>query len=137
MYKAAKILAVVLVVYIGIVALFEALLGYFQPEADNTLVITTTAPDGSSHQRVLTGLQSNDELYVAVNHWPRAWYRHTRQHPEVRVDLNGGPRDFRAIPVSEAVDARLRAEHPIPLPMRALMGFAPRRFLHLEPSEAG
>ncbi len=137
MYKAVKILAIVFVIYVGIVALFEALLGYFQPEADNTLVITTTAPDGSSHQRVLTGLESNDQLYVAVNHWPRAWYRHTLQNSEVQVDLNGGPRDYRALPVSDEVDARLREEHPIPLPMRALMGFAPRHFVHLQPRADG
>lgn len=134
MYKAAKIVAIIFVVYVGIVALFESLLGYFQPEADNTLVITTTAPDGSPHQRVLTELESNDQLYVAVNHWPRAWYRHTLERPEVQVDRNGGPKDYLALPVSDEVDARLREEHPIPLPMRALMGFAPRYFVHLQPS---
>lgn len=136
MGRALKILAVILGVYVAIVVVFESLLGYFQPEADNTIVITTTR-DGTSHDRVLTLLESDGGLYVAVNHWPRAWYRRALDNPEVQVRFNGEPQDYEAVPVSDAEDARLRAEHPIGLPMRFLMGFAPRHFLRLDPADAG
>jgi hypothetical protein len=59
------------------------------------------------------------------------------ERPEVEVDRNGGPKDYLALPVCDEVDARLRQEHPISLPMRALMGFAPRHFVHLQPRADG
>ena len=36
-----KILMIVALVYVGIVATFESLLGYFQPADEQTMVITT------------------------------------------------------------------------------------------------
>ena len=44
--KALKIVGIVLLVYVGIVVVFESLLGYFQPGGDYTMVITTTSADG-------------------------------------------------------------------------------------------
>lgn len=45
--KAVRIIAIVLLIYAGIVAAFEALLGYYQPANQSTLVITTTAAGAS------------------------------------------------------------------------------------------
>ena len=39
--KAAKIVTAVFLFYIGIVIVFESLLGYFQPQAGTAMVITT------------------------------------------------------------------------------------------------
>ena len=39
--RLTKILVIVALVYVGIVATFESLLGYFQPADSNTMVITT------------------------------------------------------------------------------------------------
>ena len=72
--KAVKLIATLFLVYVGIVITFESLLGYFQPTRETTLVISTTAEDGTANDRVLTRLGSNGQLYVAANHWPRAWY---------------------------------------------------------------
>ena len=72
--KAVKLIAILFVVYVGIVIAFESLIGYFQPADETTLVITTTAEDGNPNDRVLSRLESNGQLYVAANHWPRAWY---------------------------------------------------------------
>lgn len=131
--KAVKILGVLVLVYVAIVAIFESLLGYFQPEAGDTVVITTFDADGEGRSRVLSGLDSGERFYVAVNHWPRAWYRRALANPAVQITRNGETRDLVAVPVTGEELDRVRAEHPIPMGVRALMGFAPRRFLRLDP----
>ena len=131
--KAVKILGVLVLVYVAIVAIFESLLGYFQPEAGDTVVITTFDADGEGRSRVLSGLDSGERFYVAVNHWPRAWYRRALANPAVQITRNGETRDLVAVPVTGEELDRVRAEHPIPVGVRALMGFAPRRFLRLDP----
>ena len=72
--KAVKIIAISFLVYVGIVVTFESLIGFFQPAGATTLVITTMAEDGTANDRVLSRLESNGQLYVSANHWPRAWY---------------------------------------------------------------
>lgn len=134
--KAVKTLAVLLLVYVAIVAIFESLLGYFQPQAEDTVVITTFDADGTGHSRVLSGLDSGERFYVAVNHWPRAWYRRALENPKVQITRNGETSDLTAVLVSGEEHDRVRMEHPIPVGIRALMGFAPRRFLRLDPLAA-
>ena len=133
--KALKIVAAVLLAYVGLVALFESLLGYFQPEAGDTLVITTFDGDGEGRDRVLSALDSGEQLYVAVNHWPRAWYRRALANPAVRISRGGETKDYAAVPVVGEERERIRAEHPIPIVARILMGFAPRRFVRVDPTE--
>ncbi len=87
--KALKIVATVVLIYVGIVVAFETLIGYFQPTAGSTLVITTFEGDGTPHDRVVSGLESDGQLYVAANHWPRAWYDRALENPEVHVTLDG------------------------------------------------
>ena len=95
--RTIKTVAIVLVAYVLVVVAFESLLGYFQPEAPGTLVITTVDADGDSHDRVLSGLESDGRSYVAVNHWPRAWYRRVLDNPNVRITRDGETEDYVAI----------------------------------------
>ena len=133
--RAIKIIAVLLLVYVAIVAVFESLLGYFQPEAGGeTVVITTFEEDGTGHDRVLSGLDSGGQFYVAVNHWPRAWYHRALENPAVQLTRGGETGDYMAVPVTGEEHDRVRAEHPIPTGARILMGFAPRYFLRLDPA---
>lgn len=132
--KAVKILVILLLVYVGIVVAFESLIGYFQPTDDNTLVITTTDADGESNDRVLSSLKLDEQLYVAANHWPRAWYREARENPEVQVTIDGTTGDYRAVPVTAEERQRLDTEHELGLVVKILTGFPPRRFLRLEPA---
>ena len=134
--KAVKIVGILLLVYVALVAIFESLLGYFQPEAGNTVVITTFEEDGTGHDRVLSALDSDGQLYVAVNHWPRAWYRRALKNPDVKIRRNDETKDYTAVRVTGEERDRIATEHPIPIVMRTLMGFAPRHFLRLAPVEA-
>lgn len=130
--KALKIVAIVVVVYVAIVAAFESLLGYFQPTAENTLVITTFE-GGTPHDRVVSRLESDGQLYVAANHWPRAWYHRALENPEVQVTRGGETRDYRAVPVTGAEHDRVDADNSLGPFFRFLTGFPPRYFLRLEP----
>lgn len=130
-----RYLLILFVLYVGVVVAFESLLGYVQPENEGTIVLTTIDEDGNEHDRVLSLLTSNGKEYVAVNHWPRAWWYRTKENPNVRMTKDGETRDYVAVTVSGAEHDRVQADNPIPLTMRFLMGFAPRYFVRLDPVE--
>lgn len=131
--KIVKVLVILFVVYVGIVVAFESLIGYFQPEGQSTLTITTTDAAGDTHQRVLSRIDSDGQLYVAANHWPRAWYREALVNPEVQVEMDGERQAYVAVPVEGAEHERVDADQPLGLLVRVLTGFPPRYFLRLEP----
>ena len=131
--KALKIVAIGVLVYVGIVVAFESLIGYFQPRAGSTLVITTFDEDETPHDRVVSRLESNGQLYVAANHWPRAWYNRALENPEVMVTLAGEKGDYRAVPVTGVEHDRVAGENSLGLVFRVVTGFPPRYFLRLDP----
>lgn len=130
--KIAKILSISLVViYIGLVILFESWLGYSQPSNANSLVITTF-DDQEAKDRVLSAVNNNEKLYVSANHWPRAWYRQALSNPNVEVTYKGEKNSYLAIPIEGKEHDRLMKEHAHPLTFRILTGFPPRYFLRLD-----
>ena len=131
--KVVKILVIVALVYVGIVVGFESLIGILQPQSGEVLVITTFDEAGSPHDRVVSRLESGGQLYVAANHWPRAWYERALGNPEVQATVEGQKRDFRAVPVSGEEHDRVNADNALPVPFRILTGFPPRYFLRLDP----
>ncbi len=131
--KAVKLVVVLILVYVGIVSAFESLLGYFQPAGETTLVITTTAEDGTSNDRVLARLESNRQLYVAANHWPRAWYNRALENPNVQITLDGEKGNYLAVPVTEEEHDRVNGENSLGMMFRILTGFPPRYFIRLDP----
>ena len=131
--KALKRVAILFAIYVGIITAFESLIGFFQPGDETTLVITTNAEDGTSHDRVLTRLESNGQLYVAANHWPRAWYKRALENPKVRVTLGGEMGNYLAVPVTGEEHDRVNGDHSVGIPFRILTGFPPRYFFRLDP----
>ena len=131
--KAAKIATISFVVYVGIVIAFESLIGVFQPASETTLVITTTAEDGTQNDRVLARLDSNGQLYVSANHWPRAWFNQALENPKVQVTLDGEKGNYLAVPVTEKEHIRVNDEHRHGIMFRILTGFPPRYFVRLDP----
>lgn len=129
-----KIIAVLLVLaYIGRVVYFETWLGITQPESDRTMKITTFDADGVGHDRILTQIWVDDELYVGVNHWPRMWYRRVLDHPEVEITMDGETRPYRAVRVEGETFDRVNEARPLSLSFRFKAGFPPRRIVHLQP----
>ena len=139
--KAIKWVVAVLAVYVGFVVVFETLyLGWYQPKFESSgipmLVITTTDDSGASHARRLARLETDGQLYVSAHHWPRAWHSRAIENPNVRVEIEGAAADYVAVPVEGEEFERVAAEHPIPLPIRFLMGFPPsREILRLDPTK--
>ena len=137
MPRTMKIVAIVLGIYVLLVVAFESLLGYFQPEAPGTLVITTVDAEGETHDRVLSGLESDRKTYVAVNHWPRAWYGRVKENPNVKITRDGETEDYLATPVSGEEHDRVAEDNPVGIGFRVITGFAPRYFVRLDPVGTG
>ena len=131
--KTLKIAAAVALVYLGIVVAFESSIGVFQPTSGSTLVITTFDEDGTPHDRVVSRLESDGQLYVAANHWPRAWYERALENPEVHATLDGEKRDYRAVPVAGVEHDRVDDDNSLGVVFRILTGFPPRYFVRLDP----
>jgi len=131
--KAGKLIAISFLVYVGIVAAFESMLGYFQPANQSTLVITTMDEDGTTHDRVLARLESGGQLFVAANHWPRAWYRRALENPNVQVSVDGEQDPYLAVPATDQEHDRVNNEHNLGIVFRFLTGFPPRYFVRLDP----
>ena len=96
-------------------------------------MLSTTGEDGRSHERVLSPIDVEGQLFVAANHWPRAWYHRALDNPDVRVTRGGQTRSYRAVPVNEQERERLLDEPGFPLIAYVFTGLAPRRFLRLDP----
>ena len=107
----------------------------FQPEniGGSTIVITTVDAEGNSHERVLSPIEDDSTLFVAANHWPRAWYRRALATPDVSVTRAGETRKYQAIPVSKQERERLLDDSGFPKFAYLFTGFAPRQFLRLDP----
>lgn len=133
--KLVKIVAILAVAYVALVVAFETWLGYAQPTSGDTVVITTVDDDGAAHDRVVSALDSDGQLYVSANHWPRAWFKHIQHRPHVQVTRDGEVGTYVAVPIDGAERARVAAEHPHSLVFRILTGFPPRRFVRLDPIE--
>ncbi len=136
--KVVKIIAIVALVYVGIVVLFESLLGYYQPAGATTLTITTTDADGNTNDRVLAALASNDQLYVAANHWPRGWYNQVLENPQVQIRMDGEEEkgDYLVVTLDEEEESRVDGEHSLGVVIRILTGFPPRYIVRLDPTGA-
>jgi len=132
--KALQIIGISLIIYVAVVVLFESLLGFFQPQANSTMVITTFEEDGTAYDRVVARLESEGQLYVAVNHWPRAWYRRMLRNPAVRITADGETGEYRAVQLTGEEYDRINDEHSLGPVFRILTGFPPRHLFRLEPA---
>jgi hypothetical protein len=78
-------------------------------------------------------LESDGKLYVAANHWPRAWYERALANPQVTATIDGAKGDYRAVPVTGAEHDQVERENSLPAFFRILTGFPPRYFVRLDP----
>ena len=98
------------------------------------LVLTTTDDAGVSRERRLARLETDGSVYVSAHHWPRGWYHHALENPDVRVEIDGVEADYLAVAVDGEEFERVAVEHPLPLPILFMMGFPPPRdILRLDP----
>lgn len=134
--RVAKRGGLALVAYVGLVVVFETSLGLFQPETGDTIVITTTDAQGVSSDRVLGRDFAGGRHYASVNHWPRAWYHNALANPRVQVTMDGKTADYVAVPIDDEEHERVAAEIGNGIVFKIMVGFAPQRFLRLDPVES-
>jgi hypothetical protein len=135
--RVAKTIGIALLAYVGLVVVFETGLGVLQPETEDTIVITTTDADGVSTDRVLGRDFAGGKHYASVNHWPRAWYHNALANPRVQVTMDGATADYLAVPIDDEEHERVAAEIGNGIGFKIMVGFAPQRFLRLDPVESG
>ncbi len=130
--KPVRAIAVVAAAYISLVVLFESSLGFFQPELGGTITITTVDKQGQSHDRVVSRFESGGELFIAANHWPRAWFRRVLQNPKLIALIDGESASYQAVLLKGEKHDQLALEYDPGLAFRFLTGFPPRYFIQLE-----
>ncbi|MXX05240.1 MAG: hypothetical protein F4X09_05940 [Gammaproteobacteria bacterium] len=130
-----RIAVIVAAVYVLLVVAFESMLGYFQPTGGDSIVIVTTDDVGNSHERVISRRDIDGNLYVAANHWPRQWYGHAIERPQVGVasEIGGAAQPYLAVPLAGDELERVAEIYDAGLVFKFMTGFPPRRFLRLDP----
>jgi hypothetical protein len=128
------IVSIVVLGYVGFVALAEGLIGYIQPHMDEGVTLTTTDAEGRTSERRLAGAKLEGKLYVASNHWLRGWYNRALAHPSVLVDVDGVRAAYEAVPVEAEERDRIADAYRMGFVLRFICGFAPSKFLRLDPT---
>jgi hypothetical protein len=136
--KAAKWIGIILGIYVAIVILFESFLGFVQPPATEMpypMRVLTATDESGTHDRRLAIFETDGRIYVSAHHWPRAWYHRAVANPDVTVVFDDGTAGgaYTAVPVDGEEAERVKSAYPFSLPMQALMGFAPRDVMRLDP----
>jgi hypothetical protein len=131
--KPARIALIGVVAYVAVVVAFESLLGVVQPQPEGAIAIRTFDEAGEAHERIVTRIDLDGSLYVAANHWPRAWYHRALERPEIEVEVDGERSSRQAVAVEGAEHDRVAAAHPLPIAFRVLTGFPRRAFVRLDP----
>ena len=119
--------------YVTLVIVFETLLGIMQPQAEETIVLISFNDDNEPFDRVVSRLERNGEVYVAVNHWPRAWARRIQRNPYVQITFKGETRDYTALMLEGAEHDQAAIDFEVPFAFKFLTGFPPRYFFRFEP----
>ena len=129
----AKVLLSVFLVYVGFVALMEGLIGFIQPHMDGGVRLTTTDAYGRTSERMLAGARLEGKLYIASNHWLRGWYHQALAEPRVQAEVDGAQAAYSAVPIEGEERARVSDAYRMGFVLRFICGFAPSRFLRLDP----
>ena len=133
--KWAVIVVVLLALaYVLQVVIFEARLGYNQPQNQSTIVIATFDDEQSRHERVVRLVEIDGTAYIAANHWPRAWYHQALENPNVEVKMEDEFEPYIAVPLEGAEEERVRGIYTVGFEFRFRTGFPPRYFMRLDPA---
>ena len=61
------------------------------------MVITSFDASGEATKRVVSRLERGGQIFVAVNHWPRAWARRIQLNPNVQITYGEITRNYNAV----------------------------------------
>ena len=127
-----EVLALVVVAYLVLLLLLEAVVWKTQPDMESGVTLIVSRGDGVFTRR-LYGFDYQDRLYVSSNHWFRQWYHAVLRNPDIDVEHAGEVKPYTAVPIDGEERAEIAREYKMGLVLRLMCGFAPRRFLRLDP----
>ncbi len=138
--KAIRVLATLVLVYIGLGLVADGAVSYFQPQTEGTVVLRTFDADMGAQDAVLTLFEGDGQLWLVSGRWFRGWYHRVQANPDVELVREGRVEPFRAVPVDtpEAVDhvARLMGKGAGYWIGRTLLLWAPIKPVRLDPRPA-
>lgn len=86
-----------LVVYVVLALALDSAIAFFQPRSGPTIVLRTYDAEGKAHERVLTRIEVDGQLWAMSGHWFRGWYHRVRENPQVEVIDGGVAWPYRAV----------------------------------------
>lgn len=123
----------IVLAYLFLVLLTEALIWRIQPEMEGGVTLGVVDAGGDRVSRRLYCHEFGGSLYVSSNHWFRKWYHLALEHPEVEMEKDGMTETYQAVAVIGDEHRRVLNSYNMGFVLRLLCGFAPSRFLRLEP----
>ena len=133
--KLKKAIFFIFIGYLGLVIVFETFLGIIQPRSTDTMVITSFDASGEATKRVVSRLERGGQIFVAVNHWPRAWARRIQLNPNVQITYGEITRNYNAVVLKGEDHLQASCDFAVPFLFRILTGFPPRYFFRFESLE--
>ena len=115
----------------GLVFVFESSLRLIQPRGRDTMVITSPKIDGKAINRAVSRAEQGNDVFVAVNHWPRACARRVSENPNVQITDNETRLSYNAGILEGKEHDKAVSDFPVTLALRILTGFPPRYFIRL------
>ncbi len=127
------IVGIIFLGYVCIVALAEVAIRVFQPDMDGGITLFVTDGQGGDIKRNLAVLVHNEALYISSNHWVRKWYYAVLKNPDVEGIRHGERAAYTAVPINGQEWISVSRNYKMGLVLRMVCGFAPSRFLRLDP----
>lgn len=127
-----EIAIAVIVGYVVLLLLLEAVISKAQPNMESAVTLFVNRGDAVV-SRKLYGFDYGDRLYVSSNHWFRQWYYAILERPQIDVEHAGQVKPYTAVQIGGDERAEIAREYKMGLVLRLMCGFAPRRFLRLDP----
>ncbi len=119
--------------YVAFILAAELLIWRLQPSMEGGVTISVTAGDGARLTRNLYGFDFDGKLYISSNHWFRRWYHLAVKQGEIDVTRDGVTAPHRTVVVTGEEKRRLSRAYRMGIVLRSICGFAPSKFLRLEP----
>lgn len=118
--------------YVALLLLLEAVIWKTQPNMESGVTLFLNRGNAVV-ARKLYGFEYGDKLYVSSNHWFRRWYYAILETPQIDVEHAGEIKPYIAVPIEGSERLEIAREYKMGFILRLLCGFAPRRFLRLDP----
>ncbi len=130
-----EVLASIIIGYFLLLLLLEAVIWKAQPSMDSGVTLFINQ-GGTVFARKLYGFDYHNKLYVSSNHWFRQWYYAILEEPQIAVEHAGAIKPVTAVPIDGEELSEVAREYKMGVVLRLMCGFAPRRFLRLDPRQS-